>query len=325
MSKVTARWLITGASGFVGRALCEEAASRGVHVRGATRNACHLPGLAENVIVSTLDGETSWAAALHDVDVVIHLAARVHVMKDVAADPLAEFLGVNMRGTANLAHQAAAAGVKRLVYVSSVKVNGERTTGTQAFTESDDPAPQDAYAISKWRAEQVLQRVARESGLEVVILRPPLVYGSGVKGNFIKLLAAVDKGIPLPFAGVHNRRSLIYLGNLVDALILCARHPAATGRTYLVRDGEDISTPDLVRQMAMALERPARQFPVPVRLLRGLGSLFGKTESIERIVGSLCVDDDLIRRELGWKPRFTLRQGMQAMALWYRAVNKVPD
>ncbi|MDO8313209.1 MAG: NAD-dependent epimerase/dehydratase family protein, partial [Sideroxyarcus sp.] len=269
-----------------------------------------------------IDGETNWADALRDVDVVIHLAARVHVMKDAAADPLAEFLKVNMQGTANLACQAAAAGVKRLVYVSSIKVNGERTAETQPFADSDKPNPQDAYAISKWQAEQILQRVAQETGLEVVIVRPPLVYGPGVKGNFIRLLEAVDKGIPLPLASVCNKRSLIYLGNLVDALIVCASHPAAAGKTYLVRDGEDISIPDLVRQLAIGLGRPAKLFTQPVRLLRGLGRLFGKLESVERVVGSLRVNDDLIRKELGWKPRFTLQQGLQATALWYRAQHR---
>lgn len=311
--------LVTGANGFVGRALCDEAVSQGFHVRGATRTVCHLAGGAENVVVGMCDGKTDWMAALDGIDVVIHLAARVHVMKDVATDPLAEFLKVNMQGTANLACQAAAAGVKRLVYVSSIKVNGEHTTETQPFSESDKPNSQDAYGISKWRAEQELQRVAQESGLEVVIVRPPLVYGPGVKGNFIRLLAAVDKGIPLPLASVRNKRSLIYLGNLADALIVCASHPAAAGNTYLVCDGEDISISDLVRQMAISLGRPARLFPMPVGLLRGLGRLFGKLESVERIVGSLRVNDDLIRKELGWKPRFTLRQGMQATARWYKA------
>jgi hypothetical protein len=314
--------LVTGAGGFIGQPLCEEMLHQGWQVRAAVRSPCQLPSRIEVAVVGAIDGEINWSDALRDVDVVIHLAARVHVMKDVAADPLAEFLKVNMQGTANLAYQAAAAGVKRLVYVSSIKVNGERTSEMQPFTESDDPNPQDAYATSKWRAEQVLQRVAQESGLEVVIVRPPLVYGPGVKGNFIRLLKAVDKGIPLPFASVRNKRSLIYLGNLVGALILCASHPAAAGKTYLVRDGEDISIPDLVRQMAISLERPAKLLPLPVGLLRGLGRMSGKLESVERIVGSLRVDDDLIRKELGWKPRFTLQEGLRETARWYRAQHR---
>ncbi len=316
------RFLVTGANGFVGKYLSAELLRQGQTVRAAVRSASPPIDGIEVAAVGAIDGDINWADALRDVDVVIHLAARVHVMKDEAADPLAEFLRVNMQGTANLAYQAAAAGVKRLVYVSSIKVNGERTAETQPFAESDQPDPQDAYAISKWRAEQALQRVAQESGLEVVIVRPPLVYGPGVKGNFIRLLAAVDKGIPLPLASVRNKRSLIYLGNLADALIVCASHPAAAGETYLVRDGEDISIPDLVRQMAMGLERPARLIPMPAGLLRGLGRLLGKLESVERIVGSLRVNDDLIRRELGWEPRFTLQQGLQATTHWYRAQHR---
>ena len=312
------RFLITGANGFVGKFLCAELLRQGQSVRAAMRSASPSIGNIEMAAVGAIDGETHWASALCDVDVVIHLAARVHVMKDDAADPLAEFLKINTQGTINLASQAAAAGVKRLIYVSSIKVNGEQTTETQPFAESGMPNPQDAYAISKWRAEQALLRVAQDTGLEVVIARPPLVYGPDVKGNFIRLLAAVNRGIPLPLASVHNKRSLIYLGNLVDALIVCANHPAAAGKTYLVRDGEDISTADLVRQMATSLGRPARLLPMPVMLLRWLGRLLGKPEFVERIAGSLRINDDLIRKELGWKPRFTLRQGLHATADWYK-------
>src|SRR3990167_1324912 len=239
--------LVTGANGFVGQALCGEMLRQGWQVSAAVRAPCQLPVAVATVSVGAIDGETNWA------DVVIHLAARVHVMEDMAADPLAEFLKVNAQGTANLARQAAAAGVKRLVYVSSIKVNGEQTSETQPFAESDPPDPQDAYAVSKWQAEQALHGVAHETGLEVVIVRTPLVYGPGVKGNFIRLLAAVDKGIPMPLAGVRNKRSLIYLDNLAGALILCASHPAAAGKTYLVRDGEDVSIPELVRQIAAGL------------------------------------------------------------------------
>ncbi len=313
------RFLVTGANGFIGQYLCAELLRQGQSVRAAVRSASSSIDNTEMAVVGAIDGDTNWADALRDVDVVIHLAARVHVMKDAAADPLAEFLKVNMQGTANLARQAAASGVKRLVYVSSIKVNGERTTETQPFAESDIPNPQDAYAVSKWRAEQALQRTAQETGLEVAIVRPPLVYGASVKGNFIRLLVAVDKGFPLPLASVRNRRSLIYLGNLVDALIVCASHPAAAGKIYLVRDGEDVSIPELVRQTAQCLERPARLLFFPAGLLRGLGRLFGKHESVERIAGSLRVNGDLICEELGWKPRFTFQQGLHATTDWYKA------
>ena len=314
------RFLVTGANGFVGKHLCAELLRRGQSVRAAVRSAGASIDDIEVTVVGAIDGETNWVDALRNVDVVIHLAARVHVMKDVAADPLAEFLKVNLQGTANLAYQSVTAGVKRFVYVSSIKVNGERTTELRPFIESDKPDPQDAYAISKWRAEQVLQDVARAASLEVVIVRPPLVYGPGVKGNFIRLLAVIDKGIPLPLASVRNKRSLIYLGNLVDVLFACACHPVAAGKTYLVSDGEDISVSDLVRHIAIDLRRPAKLYPMPVRLLRGLGGLFGKLDPVDRIVGSLRVNDDLIRNELGWKPRFTLQQGLHATADWYKTL-----
>ena len=283
--------LVTGANGFVGQALCREMLRQGWQVSAAVRAPCQLPVAVATVPVGAIDGETNWADALREVDVVIHLAARVHVMEDMAADPLAEFL----------------------------KVNGEQTSEGQPFVESGQPDPQDPYAVSKWQAEQALHGIAQETGLEVVIVRPPLVYGPGVKGNFIKLLAAVDKGVPMPLAGVRNKRSLIYLDNLVGALIACASHPAAAGKTYLVRDGEDVSMPELVRQIAAGLGKSARLFPLPAGLLRGMGGLFGKLESVERITSSLRVNDDLIRRELGWKPAFTLQQGLQATAGWYKA------
>ena len=319
------KFLITGANGFVGQSLCAELLRQGHAVRAAVRSASTLADGIEVAVAGAIDGETNWAGALRDADVVIHLAARVHVMKDTATDPLTEFLKVNTQGTANLASQAAAAGVKRFVYVSSIKVNGEQTTEAHPFTESDKPNPQDAYAISKWRAEQALQRIAQETGLEVVIVRPPLVYGPGVKGNFARLLSAVQKGIPLPFASIRNKRSLIYLGNLVDALIACGSHPAAARKTYLVRDGEDISTPELVRQIAINLKKPARLFPLPAWLLLGLGGLLGKSEAVKRIAGSLRINDDLIRKELGWKPRFILQQGVQATADWYKAQHSHSD
>lgn len=307
--------LVTGASGFVGQVLCIEATLRSMHVRGAVRSACELPDGTELVVVGSIDGATGWSIALRGVDVVIHLAARVHVMKDSAADPLAEFLKVNLHGTANLARQAAQAGVKRLVYVSSIKVNGEETRDGQKYSEADLPAPQDPYSISKWEAEQALHRIAQETGLEVVIVRPPLVYGPGVKGNFARMMGAVAGHAPMPFASVRNQRSLIYVNNLVDALIACATHSAAAGQTYLVCDGEDISTPDLLRQLAAVMGVSSRLFPCPPALLRLAAKLTGKSEQMERLLGSLQIDDAKIRRELNWQPPFSLNQGLRATAL----------
>ena len=312
------RFLITGANGFVGKPLCAELLRQGKTVRAAVRSANSPVENVEVAAVGSIDGNTDWSDALRGVDVVIHLAARVHVMKDTAVDPLAEFLKVNLYGTSNLAQQAARAGVKRLVYVSSVKVNGEQTTETQPFAESDEPDPQDPYAISKWRAEQDLQRIAQETGLEVVIVRPPLVYGPGVKGNFISLLAAIDRGIPLPLAGANNARSLVYVGNLSDALIACATHPAAAGQTYLVSDGEDVSTAMLVEKIARALGRNSQTFYFPPALLRAMAAVLGRAEQVDRLFGSLRVNDEKLRRELAWSPPYTLEQGLRATAEWYR-------
>jgi nucleoside-diphosphate-sugar epimerase len=241
---------------------------------------------------------------------------------------------VNVAGTERLARSAAASGVKRLVYVSSIKVNGESTLSTSTlspspspacgrgeqciFTASDIPSPQDPYGVSKWEAEQVLHRVAAETGLEIVIVRPPLVYGPGVKGNFAQMLKVLAKGIPLPLASAHNLRSLIYVENLVDALLVCSTHHAAAGQTYLVSDGEDVSTPDLLRQLGNAMGRPARLFPCSPALLKLAGRLLGKADQVERLLGSLQVESGNIRRELNWKQPYSLQQGLQATAAWYR-------
>jgi nucleoside-diphosphate-sugar epimerase len=312
--------LVTGAAGFVGQALCARLAARGDLVVASVRRGAPPSPLREvaYVAVGDLDASTDWQAALAGVEAVIHLAARVHVMHEHAADPLAEFRRVNVAGTEHLARSAAAAGARRLVYVSSVKVNGEATVEGQKFTEADPPAPQDPYGVSKHEAEEVLHRVARETGLEVVIVRPPLVYGPGVKGNFIEMLKVVGKGIPLPLASVRNLRSLVYVENLGDALIACATHPAAAGQTYLVSDGEDISTPDLLRTVAAAAGVPARLFPLPPGLLKTLAALAGRGAQADRLLGSLRVESGKIRRELNWIPPYTLQQGLQATAEWYR-------
>jgi len=312
------KFLITGANGFVGKSLCAELLRQGQFVCATVRTVDSSLENIEVAMIGSINGETNWTAALRGVDVVIHLAARVHVMKEAATDPLAEFLDVNLHGTENLARQAARAGVKRLVYVSSIKVNGERTGETELFTELDKPNPQDPYAVSKCEAEQALQRIAQETNLEVVIVRPPLVYGPGVKGNFISFLAAIDKGVPLPLASANNARSLVYVGNLVDALIACATHPAAAGQTYLVSDGEDVSTAVLVEKIARALGRNNRSFHFPPALLRAVATLAGRSEQIDRLFGSLRVSNEKICGELSWSPSYTLDQGLRATADWYR-------
>lgn len=311
------KFLVTGANGFVGRALCAELLRQGHSVRGAVRNQAAPPSDVEVVTTGAIDGVTDWAEALRDVEVVIHLAARVHVMRETADNPRLAFVGVNVHGTENLARQAVRAGVRRLVYVSSVKVNGEQTTATQSFSETDQAAPQDPYGVSKWQAEQLLQGIAQACGLEVVIVRPPLVYGAGVKGNFIRLLRAIDRGIPLPLASARNARSLIYVGNLASALIACATHPAAAGQTYLVRDNEDVSTAQLVGKIASVSGRSDRSFCFPGALLRAVALLLGRAGQVDRLFGSLRVSDAKIRRELGWTPPYSLEQGLQATVDWY--------
>jgi nucleoside-diphosphate-sugar epimerase len=305
--------LVTGADGFVGRKLCEALAASGRRVRRALRAVD--PGVADAVAVGDIGGETDWRAALEDASVVVHLAARTHVLRETAADPLAEYRRVNVDGTRRLAQQAAQLGVRRLVFVSSVKVNGE--SSEQPFTENDAPRPRDAYGLSKWEAEQALARVAVDTGLEAVVLRPPLVYGPGVKGNFLRLMNLIARGMPLPLASIANRRSLVYVGNLVDAALRAIDAPGVAGRTYLVSDGDDVSTPDLVRALAQALGVAPRLLPCPPAMLMIGAALAGRRAELARLAGSLQVDGSAARRELGWRPRFNLSQGLAETARWY--------
>jgi nucleoside-diphosphate-sugar epimerase len=298
--------LVTGANGFIGRALCPALAAAGFVVRRAVRGG----STPEAFAVGDIGPDTDWCAALAGSRAVVHLAARVHVLRDEAADVEAAFHAVNTEGTLNLARQAAAAGVKRFVFVSSIKVNGEGRA--MPYTEIDPAAPQDAYARSKWAAEQGLWEIARETGLEVVVTRPPLVYGPGVGANFERLLGWVARGWPLPFGRVDNRRSLLFVGNLVDAIRVCLSHPAAAESTYLLSDGEDVSTPELLRRLAEALGRPARIPPLPPSWLKLAANLLGRGADLERLLGSLAVDSDAICRDLGWRPPFTLDQGLAA-------------
>jgi nucleoside-diphosphate-sugar epimerase len=306
--------LVTGASGFIGRALCDVLAASGRRVRKAVRMP--VPGLSGAVAVGDIGLDTGWRAALEGVSGVVHLAARTHVLRETATDPLAEYRRINVSGTERLAHSAAACGVRRLVFLSSVKVNGERTK-EHPFTEDGAPRPEDAYGVSKWEAEQALSRIAAGTGLEVVVLRPPLVYGPDVKGNFLRLMNLVARGVPLPLGAVANRRSFIYTGNLAGAIVQALDAPQAAGRTYLVSDGEDVSTPDLVRALARALGVRPRLLSLPLAAL-GLGAtLAGKRAEFERLTGSLQVDSSRIRRELDWRPPFTLAQGLELTAKWY--------
>lgn len=311
------RILVTGANGFVGTALCTQLLDQGFEVRGAVRSERSvIPAGIERIAVGGIDGNTDWSGALRGIDCVIHLAARVHVMKEGSADPLAEFRKVNVAGTRRLAEAATAAGVKRIVYVSSIKVNGEATF-ERPFSESDVPNPVDPYGISKWEAEAVLRKISDETGLEVVILRPPLVHGPGVGGNFARMLAWIEKGIPFPLGSVRNRRSMIYVENLADALIHCATHPKAAGETFLVADSESVSTPELIKTLSEKMGRKSGVFSFPVSLLKLLGKFTGKSSEIERLTGSLEADASKIRKMLDWKPPRSLDDGLKKTADWF--------
>jgi nucleoside-diphosphate-sugar epimerase len=266
--------------------------------------------------VGNIDSTTVWSGALAcGVDVVVHLAARVHVMREEDGDIVGRYHETNVQGTENLARQSAEQGVRRFVYLSTVKVLGEGRASP--YGPHDAPAPVGAYAESKWAAEQALTRIAERSAMGAVILRPPLVYGPGVGANFLGLLRAVDQGWPLPFASVANRRSLIYVGNLVDAIGVAASHPRAVGKTYLVSDGAGVSTPELIRCAARALGRQPRLLPVPVGLMRAAARLVGRGQQVDRLLGSLEVDSSAIRDELGWSPRYSIQDGLAATAAWY--------
>ncbi|NBO82142.1 MAG: SDR family oxidoreductase [Betaproteobacteria bacterium] len=306
--------LITGGTGFVGQLLARTIQAQGHNVVRAVRQA-----QPDSVLISTVDGSTSWHEALQGCDSVVHLAARVHVMHDKSTDPVREFRRVNVEGTAHLARQASVAGVRRLVFLSSVKVNGEATQEGRPFTPDDPPAPEDPYGMSKHEAEQALRQIAADSGMEVVIIRPPLVYGPGVKANFESMMRWLARGIPLPLAAVtQNRRSLVALDNLVDLIVTCLNHPAAANQTFLASDGEDLSTAELLKRMSAAMGKPARLFYVPQALLKLATSLSNKLGTYQRLCGSLQVDITKTRQLLGWTPPVSVDEGLRRAAEGFR-------
>ncbi|MCK7546995.1 UDP-glucose 4-epimerase family protein [Marinobacter koreensis] len=303
--------LVTGASGFVGGQLITRlAAQPSALVRGAVR--AKLEGDHSVLItVGEINADTDWAEALQGQRVIVHAAARAHIMDDGAVDPLAEFREVNVAGTLNLARQAAAAAVRRFIFISSIKVNGEQSPPGGCFKADDLPAPEDPYAISKWEAEQGLQRIALETGMEVVIIRPPLVYGPGVKGNFASMARIIAKRLPLPLGAVHNKRSLVALDNLIDLIVTCIHHPSAANQVFLAGDGEDLSTCELLRRVGEAMGRKARLLPLPVALLQLGLSVIGKGAIAQRLVGSLQVDISKTRDVLDWKPPISVDEGLR--------------
>ena len=312
------RVLVTGATGFVGRALVPMLTQAGHDVTITVRygpSADHLKNVRLQNI-GEIGPETNWQEALKNIDAVIHLAGRAHVMTESESDPLAAYRRINRDGTKRLAEAAADAGVKRMVFLSSIKVNGERTS-IQPYRESDTPQPEDAYGQSKWEGEQALRDVP---GLETVVVRTPLVYGPHVKGNFRSLLNICARALPLPLGGLQNSRSLIYVGNLADALITCLTHPKATDHLYLVRDGDDVSTTALIKSTAQALGKKACLFPAPRILLRIGGAVTGKSGMASRLIESLEIDDSAFQRDLDWTPPFTMVQGLTETATWFRSL-----
>ena len=311
---------VTGAGGFIGSTLCKKLRSAGYSVIGMHRSAksASPQNGIEHLSTDLMDQNIRWDSLLTGIEFVVHLAARVHVMKDNSTDPLAAYRKINVAATENLARHAAAMGVKRFVFMSSVKVNGEESW--KPYTEADKPVPVDSYGISKMEAELTLRKIANETGMAVVILRPPLVYGPGVKANFLKLLQAVDRRMPLPFEGVKNQRSLIYVENLVDAIVACMQHPNAPGQTFLVSDGKDVSTPELIRMMSALLHKQPRLFSVPGLCLHIASRLTGKGPAMDRLIGSLTVDTTKITEELDWRPPFNLQEGLEETVEWYRGI-----
>jgi nucleoside-diphosphate-sugar epimerase len=314
------RVLVTGANGFIGSALCSRLLADGLQFRTAVRkdhsSFVEERGSGSVFSIGDVGPDTDWSRALECIDIVVHTAARAHRLDETSAEMISDYRKVNTAGTEHLAKMSIQAGVRRMVFISTVKVSGEGSPS--AYTEEDPlPDPQGAYEVSKWEAEQALRESGIASNLEVVILRPPLVYGPGVKANFLSLLKAISMGIPLPLAGIRNRRSFIYIGNLIEAILLSMHHENASGETFVVSDGRDVSTPDLIRIIASAMRKKPLLFPVHPYLLNGLGLLAGKQGEMERLTSSLFVDCSKICRLLGWRPPFSMEEGMRHTVQWF--------
>jgi nucleoside-diphosphate-sugar epimerase len=310
--------LVTGANGFVGRQLCRTLRQHGFSVKAAIRQNLTAP--AEDlhyVSVGDIGPDTDWTEALQGVNLVVHLAGRAHVRRESLTDSMAEYERVNTLGTIRLAQMAAAANVKRFLFLSSVKVNGEETPD-QPFLETDRPGPRDAYAVSKWQAEEGLLRLHQQGKLAVVIIRPPLVYGPGVRANFLQLIRWVDYGLPLPLGSIKNKRSLVGLRNLVNFIMICLQHPSAPGEIFLVSDQEDLSTPDLIRRIGAFLGRSAYLIPIPYRCLLIMAHMAGKKDAVGKLCHSLQVNVEKAQKVLQWQPAFSVNEELKQTIKWYK-------
>lgn len=305
--------LVTGGSGFIGKAVCENLKKNyKINITSRQDISTNLNGV-KVYNINKIDINTNWFKALNAVSCVIHCAAKTHVMNNIKQNSLSSFRKINVEGTLNLAKQAAACGVKRFIFLSSIKVNGERTEKLKKFKYNDIPKPEDFYGISKWEAEQGLLKISKETGLEVVIIRAPLVYGPGVKGNLKRLIKLVQSRIPLPFSLIKNQRSLIGIDNLVDMIIRCIDDNRASGNTFLVSDEKNLSTSDLLRLIASSMGLSVRLFPLPLSLLKFFGFLLGRKAEINRLIGSLQIDINYTKQTLNWKPTISVEEGIRRM------------
>lgn len=305
------RLLITGASGFIGQALTVESFSRGFAVRVASRSCAISSATIECVVMGNIDGGTDWHDALRECDVVVHLASRVHVINDASTDPLEEFRKVNVHGTLNLARQAAIAGIKRFIFISSIGVNGAETINTP-FDAEDMARPHSPYTISKYEAELCLQALAVETFMEIVIIRPPLVYGPNAPGRFGSLMRWLNRGLPLPLGGVtHNRRSLVALDNLIDLILTCVEHPKAANQIFLVSDGVDLSTTELLQRIGKVINSPVYLLPVPPSILTFVATLLGRKMIAQSLFGSLQIDISKTCDMLNWNPPVSVDEGLR--------------
>ena len=311
--------LITGATGFVGRALFKNLKSKKKYLAHLTTrtNQEELFEGGKVFNIGEIDSNTNWNDALDGVDCIVHCAARAHTTENKQTVLLNAYRRINVDGTRNLAKQAVAIGIKRFIFLSSIKVNGEETIATKSFKYNDISQPEDAYGITKWEAEQALLEISKQTGLEVVIIRPPLVYGEGVKGNFLRLLDIVYKQIPLPFAKINNLRSFVGLDNLIDLIICCIEHPKAGGKTFLVSDGEDLSTTDLIRKLSKFMNKSPRLFQFPQLIIQLTARLVGKSLEVKRLLGSLRIDNSYAREILGWSPVLSLDESLAKTVRWY--------